>query len=78
MISCVRMNLIARYSGKYEEDKPIEALALTLRPASGLQGDYQFKTTPASLMKILRKGTELPLDTLVGFEGQILSGPYAH
>jgi hypothetical protein len=73
----MRMNLIARHSGNFEEGAAIVALALTLRPACGLPGDYQFKTTSASLMKILRKGTELSLDTLAGFEGQILSCPYA-
>ena len=77
MIPCMRMNLIARHSGDPEEGTAIVALALTLRPACGLPGDYQFKTTSASLMKILRKGTELSLDTLAGFEGQILSCPYA-
>ena len=77
MIPCMRMNLIARHSGNFEEGAAIVALALTLRPACGLPGDYQFKTTSASLMKILRKGTELSLDILAGFEGQILSCPYA-
>jgi hypothetical protein len=73
----MRMNLIARHSGNFEEGAAFVALALTLRPACGLPGDYQFETTSASLMKILRKGTELSLDTLAGFEGQILSCPYA-
>ena len=73
----MRMNLIARHSGNSEEGAAIVTLALTLRPACGLPGEYQFKTTRASLMKILRKGTELSLDTLAGFEGQILSHPNA-
>jgi hypothetical protein len=73
----MRMTLIAHHSGNSEEGAAIVTLALTLRPACGLPGEYQFKTTRASLMKILRKGTELSLDTLAGFEGQILSHPYA-
>jgi hypothetical protein len=77
MIPCMRMNLIARHSGNSEEGAAIVALALTLRPACGLPGDYQFKTTSTSLMKMLRKGTELSLDTLAGFEGQVLSCPFA-
>ena len=77
MIPCMRMNLIARHSGNSEEGAEIVALALTLRPACGLPGDYQFKTTSTSLMKMLRKGTELSLDTLAGFEGQVLSCPFA-
>ena len=71
------MNLVARHSSNSEEGATIVALALTLRPACGLPGDYILKTTSASLMKILRKGTELSLDTLAGFEGQILSCSYA-
>lgn len=77
MIPCMRMNLIARHSGNSEEGAANVALALTLRPACGLPGDYQFKTTSTSLMKMLRKGTELSLDTLAGFEGQVLSCPSA-
>jgi hypothetical protein len=77
MIPCMRMNLIARHSGGFDEGTAGIALALTLRPACGLPGDYQFKTTSASLMKILRKGTELSLDRLSSFEGQVLSYPQA-
>jgi len=77
MIPCMRMNLIALHSGNSEEGAAIVTLALTLRPACGLPGDYQFKTTSTSLMKMLRKGTELSLDTLAGFEGQVLSCPFA-
>ncbi len=77
MIPCMRMNLVARHSGNSEEGAPIVALLLTLRHACGLPGDYQFKTTSTSLMKMLRKGTELSLDTLAGFEGQVLSCPSA-
>ena len=71
------MNLIARHSGSFEEGTACTPLALTLRPACGLPGDYQFKTTSASLMKILRKGTELSLDKLSSFEGEMLSYPQA-
>ena len=77
MIPCMRMNLIARHFDDSEESAAIVALALTVRPACGLPGDYQLKTTTASLMKMLRKGTELSLDTLAGFEGEILSCPSA-
>ena len=73
----MRMNLIARHSGSFEEGTACTPLALTLRPACGLPGDYQLKTTSASLMKILRKGTELSLDKLSSFEGEMLSYPQA-
>jgi hypothetical protein len=77
MIPCMRMNLIAHQLGNSEEGTTVVAVALTLRPTCGLPGDYQLKTTSTSLMKILRKGSELSMDTLGAFEGQILSSSYA-
>jgi hypothetical protein len=71
------MNLIARRSETSEESTTSIPLSLTIRPSCGIPGDYQFKTTSASLMRLLHKKTDLSFDTLKRFEGDVYSYPYA-
>jgi hypothetical protein len=71
------MNLIARRSETSEESMTNIPLSLTIRPSCGIPGDYQVKTTSASLMRMLHKKTDLSFDTLKRFEGEVYSYPYA-
>ena len=52
-------------------------LSLTIRPACGVPGDYQFSTDSASLMQMLRKKTELSSTVIQRFEGELKSSPSA-
>ncbi len=73
MIPGMRMNLIARRSEASAEYTTTVPLSLTIRPSCGVPGDYQFKTTTTSLMRMLHKKTDLPFDALKRFEGEMFS-----
>ncbi len=77
MIPCMRMNLFVRHSETSEESATSILLSLTIRPSCGIPGDYQFKTTSASLMRMLHKKTDLSFDALKSFEGEVYSYPCA-
>lgn len=68
----MRMNLITRsYGGP--STGPVQ-LSLTIKPACGLPGDYEFPTDSASLIRLLRSQTDLPGTVLQRFEEDLLSG----
>ena len=77
MIPGMRMNLIARRSEASAETATTIPVSLTIRPSCGVPGDYQFKTTSASLMRMLHRKTDLSFDTLNRFEGEMYSYPCA-
>ena len=52
-------------------------LSLTIRPACGLPGDYEFTTDSAALLRLLRQQTELPNSVLERFEENMYSSPNA-
>jgi hypothetical protein len=69
------MNLITRsYGGPLAG--PVQ-LSLTLRPACGLPGDYEFPTDSASLIRLLRSQTDLPGTVLQRFEDELHSSASA-
>jgi hypothetical protein len=43
-------------------------LSLTIRPACGLPGDYDWQTDSKSLLRLLKLQTDLPATTLKRFE----------
>jgi len=43
-------------------------LSLTIKPACGLPGDYQYPTDSQSLLRMLRQQTDLPSTVLKRFE----------
>jgi hypothetical protein len=47
------------------------ALSLTIRPACGLPGEYQFPTDSDALMRLLRQETSLPAPVLERFEEKL-------
>ena len=46
---------------------------LTIRPACGLPGDYEYRTDSSALMRLLRKGTDLSSPVLQRFETNLLA-----
>lgn len=70
----MRVNLITRPSDHPQSGPGTIPLSLTIRPACGLPGDYEFPTDSAALLHLLRKQTDLPASVLHSFE-QSLRGP---
>ena len=52
-------------------------LSLTIRPACGLPGDYEFSTDSTALLRMLHRQTDLPASVLNRFEGNLLNSPSA-
>ena len=48
-------------------------LSLTIRPACGLPGDYEWLTDSAALLRLLRRQTDLPDSVLQRFEESLRS-----
>jgi hypothetical protein len=67
----MRVNLITQASATSESSKGTIPLSLTIRPACGLPGDYQFPTDSAALLSLLRQETDLPASVLQRFEGTL-------
>ena len=44
---------------------------LTIRPACGQPGDYEYATDSAALLRLLRQRTDLPGYVLEGFEEKL-------
>jgi len=74
-MSRMRMNLITQSSGTPESG--IVPLSLTLRPACGLPGDYEYPTDVTSLLRMLRAQNDLPGTVLQRFEEDLRSGFHA-
>jgi hypothetical protein len=64
----MRVNLITQPSDPSQSGGRTIPLSLTIRPACGLPGDYQYPTDSAALLKLLRQQTDLPADVLQRFE----------
>jgi hypothetical protein len=64
----MRVNLITRRSDHSESGLGTIPLSLTIRPACGLPGDYEYPTDSAALLLMLREQTDLPATVLQNFE----------
>jgi hypothetical protein len=64
----MRVNLITRPFSDSESGAGTIPISLTIRPACGLPGDYEYPTDSAALLLMLRKETDLPAYVLQGFE----------
>jgi len=71
------MNIITQMSPAVTGAGKTIPLSLTIRPSRGVEGDYQFATDSAALMRLLHKKTDLSYDTLKRFEGEMYSYPNA-
>ena len=65
------MNLITQSSG--QQGIGTIPLSLTLRPACGLPGDYEFPTDSSALIRLLRAQTDLPGTVIQRFEDDLRS-----
>jgi hypothetical protein len=64
----MRVNLITQPSVPSESNQGTLPLSLTVRPACGLPGDYEFPTDSMALLRLLRQQTDLSADVLQHFE----------
>ena len=64
----MRVNLIAQTSDRPQSHPGTIPLSLTIRPACGLPGDYEYPTDSATLLLLLRQQTDLPATVLERFE----------
>jgi hypothetical protein len=64
----MRVNLITQSAATSMLVKGALPLSLTIKPACGLPGDYEYATTSAELMQMLRQQTDLPASVLQRFE----------
>jgi hypothetical protein len=67
----MRVNLITQASAAAMSGKGAIPLSLTIKPACGLPGDYQYLTDSAELLRMLRQQTDLPASVLQRFEGNM-------
>ncbi len=67
----MRMNLITQAVPPFESVRGPFPVSLTIRPACGLPGEYQFPTDSASLLRLLHKQTDLPESVIERFEGNL-------
>ena len=69
----MRVNLITQTLGAPQAGAGTIPLSLTIKPACGLPGDYEFPTDSAALLRLLRQQTDLPATVLQRFEGEVSS-----
>ena len=67
----MRMNLITQALSPLPVGPGSFQVSLTLKPACGLPGEYQYPTDSASLMRLLRQQTDLPSSVIERFEGSL-------
>jgi hypothetical protein len=64
----MRVNLITQLSDRSESGAGTIPISLTIRPASGVPGDYVYSTDSMALLQLLRQETELSGEVLQRFE----------
>jgi hypothetical protein len=73
----VRVNLSTRRSDRSQSKAGKFPLTLTIRPACGQPGDYEYATDSVALLQLLRQRTDLPGYVLEGFEEKLRIPPGA-
>ena len=64
----MRVNLITQSATASAFGNGAIPLSLTIKPACGMPGDYEYATNSAELMQMLRQQTDLPAAVLQRFE----------
>ena len=64
----MRVNLITQVTNRSETSAGNFPISLTIKPACGLPGDYEYPTDSAALLQMLRKETDLPASVIQRFE----------
>ena len=67
----MRVNLISHSSASSFSGKSAIPLTLTIRPSCGIPGDYEYATDSSSLLKLLRRETDLPAAVIMNFESKM-------
>jgi hypothetical protein len=67
----MRVNLITQALTPFQSSREPFQVSLTIRPACGLPGEYQFPTDSTSLMRMLHQQTDLPASVLQKFEASL-------
>jgi hypothetical protein len=67
----MRVNLTTRRSDHCQSNFGTVPISLTIRPACGLPGDYEYPTDSAALLRLLRRQTDLPDYVLQRFEASL-------
>ena len=67
----MRVNLITQALSPFQSGPGSFQISLTIKPACGLPGDYQYPTDSASLLRLLHQQTDLPASVLQKFEGNL-------
>jgi hypothetical protein len=73
----MRVNLITKSSMQFRSAHGTVPLSLTIRPACGLPGDYEFSTDGTALLRMLHRQTDLPASVLKRFEDSLFDSPSA-
>ena len=71
----MRVNLITKTSRQPRPAFGTVPLSLTIRPACGLPGDYEFSTDSTELLRMLHRQTDLPDSVLRRFEESLFASP---
>lgn len=69
----MRVNIITRPTDIPASSLVTIPLSLTIRPACGLPGDYDYQTDSKALLRLLRFQTDLTATTLERFEESLRS-----
>jgi hypothetical protein len=67
----MRVNLITQALNPFQPGPGSFRVSLTIRPACGLPGEYEYPTDSASLVRMLRSQTDLPASVIERFEGSL-------
>ena len=67
----MRVNLLTQSSGPYRPGTLTIPISLTIKPSCGLPGDYLYSTDSATLLRLLKRSTDLPATVLKKFEGSM-------
>jgi hypothetical protein len=73
----MRINIITQPSDRCQSRAGTIPLSLTIRPACGLPGDYEYPTDSEALLLLLRQQTNLPAAVLERFEKNLRAQPSA-
>ncbi len=73
----MRVNLITHVANMPLASKGAIPLSLTIKPACGLPGDYEYQTDSSALLRMLRSETNLPAAVIQRFTASLYSAETA-
>ncbi len=73
----MRVNLITQASAASLARTGAIPLSLTIKPACGLPGDYEYSTDSSALMQILHQRTDLPAAVIERFSATLYAAESA-